>query len=110
MLPTDLSESVRLNSSRCTSNPLANEKHLNNIRQRAQAALLADDFTNIVFLQPDSFYAYLESLPPHSEESADRVKGFKVNVAYNEANETETSLRSKALAEIISNAKKRRNG
>lgn len=88
----------------------ANEKHLNNIRQRAQAALLADDFTNIVFLQPDSFYAYLESLPPHSEESADRVKGFKVNVAYNEANETETRLRSKALAEIISNAKKRRNG
>ena len=89
----------------------ASEKHLSNIRQRTQVELSADDLTDVVFLQPDSFYAFLESLSASSETSTDgidRVKGFKVNVAYGKATETETKLRSQALAEIISNAKKRR--
>ena len=89
----------------------ASEKHLSNIKQRAQNELSADDLTNVVFLQPDSFYAFLESLSKTSEitpDGVDRVKGFKVNVAYGKVNETETKLRSQALAEIISNAKRRR--
>jgi len=86
----------------------ASEKHLENIKQRTKAVLSADDLNNVVFLQPDSFHAYLESLSSTSGSTDGKIKGFKVNVSYKESNETEINLRTQALAEIISKARKRR--
>lgn len=87
----------------------ADEKHLTEIRGKAEGNLSQADLAKIVFLKPEEFAAFLESIALSSEVTENKIKGYKVNVGYAEPPESDQKVRAVRIKDMLLNIFKSRN-
>jgi Type IV secretion-system coupling protein DNA-binding domain len=86
-------------------------KHLGNIKKKAEVIIAENQLSKVNYLEPEHFHLFLEKLNNESENQTNKenkVKGYKVNISYKEANQSELDAKEQAIAEIIKDAEKRR--
>lgn len=82
-------------------------KHLAHIRRRAEAVISAPQLEKMYFLEPDNFHLFLETIRQQIN-TKNKIKGYTVNVDFNETKDKETASRKQTLFEILSNAIRRK--
>lgn len=87
----------------------ADEKHLMEIRGKAEGNLSQADLAKIVFLKPEAFATFLDSIAQNSEITEHKIKGYKVNIGYAEPPESDQKVRAVRIKEMLLNIFKRRN-
>ena len=85
-------------------------KHLANIRKKVEAMISTEQFAKVHFLAPENFHLFLEKLQAESATPPGdgKVKGYRVNAGFKEAEEAETKTRKQTVFEILTNAIKRK--
>ena len=79
----------------------ADAKTLRKLQSAAEASLTAETLTNVRFLQPEEFIAYLDELAAAAASSEDTVRGYKVKVSYRPVSEAEAEARRQAISKVI---------
>ncbi len=87
----------------------ADETHLTEIKCKAAKNLSQADLAKIVFLKPEAFAIFLESIAQSSEVTENKTKGYKVNVGYAEPPESEQKARAVRIKDMLLNIFTRRN-
>lgn len=89
----------------------ADNKHLANIRRKAESVISPLQFSKVHFLEPDSFHLFLESLNNQirtEQNKQAKVKGYTVKVDFKEQPAPDTETRKQTVFEIVSNLIKRK--
>jgi hypothetical protein len=87
------------------------QKHLANIRRKAESVISNEQLSKVHFLEPDNFHLFLESLNNQTQtvqSKQAKVKGYSVNVNFKEQTELETETRKQTVFEVISNLIRRK--
>ena len=85
------------------------EKHLIEIKGKAEENLSQAGLAKIVFLKPEVFADFLESIAQSSPITENKIKGFKVNIGYPESSENEQKVRVVRIKDVLLNIFTRRN-
>jgi Type IV secretion-system coupling protein DNA-binding domain len=86
-------------------------KHLANIKNKVELIVAETQLSKVSYLEPEHFHLFLEKLNNESEnriKKETKVKGYKVNVSYKEASQSELDAKEQAIAEILKDAERRR--
>lgn len=86
---------------------LAGRRHLENIRKKAEEAFDEAELEKVLFLEPDEFNSFLESIPAEKERQGRRVKGFRVNLKLKQSDKPEQNARQQVISEVVLKAMKR---
>ena len=87
----------------------ADEKHLTEIKRKAEENLAQTDLAKIVFLKPEAVADFLESIADSSEVIENKIKGFKINIEYPEQAENEQKVKVLRIKDMLLNIFTRRN-
>lgn len=83
----------------------ANKRHLDKIERMARQNTSTEDFAKIKFFVPEEFHVWLENVD--TNETKEKVKGFKVKLKLKVVEEQERSTREHAISEVVFGSLKR---
>lgn len=86
-------------------------KHLGNIRKKAESVISTNQLAKVLFLEPENFHLFLDSLKMQSDipkTNKTKVKGYKVNARFKQSSEADIKTRKQTVSEIVSNLIKRK--
>lgn len=80
-------------------------RHLENIRKRAESVISNEQTARVHFLEPENFHLFLESLNRQTDtpitEKAEKVKGYRINVGFNEISASGAETRKQTVLEMF---------
>lgn len=82
-------------------------KTLRAIQSAAEATLTAETLSQVCFLSPEEFVAYLEQVAAAEASTQESVRGYKVKVNYRPVSEADAKARREALSKVLLDRAKR---
>lgn len=84
------------------------KKHLQTIQKYVKDNLEEENFSKVLFFQPEELFSYIDDNTSQPKTKQDkRVKGYRIKVNYKEVSEEQKEAKEKAVTDVILKAIKR---